>query len=877
MHRRLYAAHEGRTQRIMTALAAALLLFAGLLMAFATATRAQTVKIADIGDYGEAGQTESDVANLVKSWNPDYIITNGDNNYPFGAAGTIDANIGRYYHAYIYPYTGSYGAGATVNRFFPSIGNHDYGDKYPNAAAIAPYLNYFTLPNNERYYDFVAGPVHFFSLDSDANEADGTSSNSAQATWLKNKLAAAKERWKIVYFHHPPYASSQYYITSYMRWPFQAWGATAVVCGHLHAYERIMKSGFPYLTNGLGGEPEISSFDTIEPGSVVRYNNDFGAMRITASPTSITFDFITRFGLLIDSFTINNGAPAGLAATAGDKQAALSWTATPGATSYNIKRATTFGGPYTKIASSTGTSYTNTGLTNGTTYYYVVAANLSAGESANSNEASATPQAAALRINAGGNAYSGVIGTFVADTDYSGGYLWSYSNRTIANTSDPALYLTVRASDTSFSYSLAAATGPYTLKLHFAECTQTAAGVRLLNITVNGMRVRTNYDIFATAGGMNIAVIESIPVTAVNGKVDLTIASALTTTGAVLAALELIPNTNQSSPPTAPTGLTGTPAPQAATLSWQPSALATSYSVKRSGLSGGQYTTVASGLTSTNYTDGGLTGGATYYYVVTASNSAGESGNSNEAAVTAQGQALAAPTNLTAVAGNKQASLTWAASAGATGYTLLRATTSGGPYSTVATNITATLYINTGLTNGTTYYYVVAATNGSSQSTNSNEASVVPNGVTLRINCGGSAYTGTIGSFIADAYVTGGFPWSYSSRNIVGTSDPALYLDVRASDTNFTYSLPVPSGSYTLKLHFAECTYTAAGQRLMNVDVNGVRALTNFDIIATAGAMNKAVIQSLPATAANGNIDLTVTSALTSSGAALAAIEVIPN
>lgn len=85
--------------------------------------------------------------------------------------------------------------------------------------------------------------------------------------------------------------------------------------------------------------------------------------------------------------------PTGLAATAGNAQVALSWNSSSGATSYNLKRSTTNGGPYTTITSPTGTSYTNTGLTNGTTYYYVVSAVNAAGESANSSQVSATPTA----------------------------------------------------------------------------------------------------------------------------------------------------------------------------------------------------------------------------------------------------------------------------------------------------------------------------------------------------------------------------------------------------------------------------------------------------------------------------------------------------
>ncbi|WP_246070563.1 cellulase family glycosylhydrolase [Paenibacillus kobensis] len=87
-------------------------------------------------------------------------------------------------------------------------------------------------------------------------------------------------------------------------------------------------------------------------------------------------------------------APAGLTATAGNAQAALSWSASSGATSYTVKRATTSGGPYTNVATGiTSTSYTNTGLTNGTTYYYVVSATNAAGTSANSSQASASPSA----------------------------------------------------------------------------------------------------------------------------------------------------------------------------------------------------------------------------------------------------------------------------------------------------------------------------------------------------------------------------------------------------------------------------------------------------------------------------------------------------
>jgi len=108
-------------------------------------------RFAVIGDFGNTGPSEQAVANLVHSWNPDFIATVGDNNYDTGSASTIDANIGQYYHDYIYPYLGSYGSGSptATNRFWPTLGNHDWGDTFPNPTGDQPYLNYFTsLPGN---------------------------------------------------------------------------------------------------------------------------------------------------------------------------------------------------------------------------------------------------------------------------------------------------------------------------------------------------------------------------------------------------------------------------------------------------------------------------------------------------------------------------------------------------------------------------------------------------------------------------------------------------------------------------------------------------------------------------------------------------------
>jgi tartrate-resistant acid phosphatase type 5 len=285
---------------------AAIVLLIGMQPEVASPAAAQAaVRFAVVGDYGAETVAEAAVAAMIRGWNPDFIITTGDNVYPDGSASIIDQRIGQYYHSFISPYFGSYGGGAATNRFFPSLGNHDW-----ETAGAAPYLAYFTLPGNERYYDFVRGPVQFFALDSDPHEPDGTASTSVQADWLRGRLAASAVPWKLVYFHHAAYSSGSHGNSAWMQWPYQAWGATAVLAGHDHDYERIVISGFPYFVVGLGGQGLRHFRSTLVPGSQVQFDGTYGAMLVEATWSQITFTFIsiTGGGTVIDRYSIRGDA-----------------------------------------------------------------------------------------------------------------------------------------------------------------------------------------------------------------------------------------------------------------------------------------------------------------------------------------------------------------------------------------------------------------------------------------------------------------------------------------------------------------------------------------------------------------------------------------
>jgi len=173
----------------------------------------------------------------------------------------------------------------------------------------------------------------------------------------------------------------------------------------LHFAELVFTAtGQRLINTSINGTNVLNSFDVVAAagGAFKAIVCDFNATadangRITVVFTSANAQPTICNG--IEIITAVSGAPAaptGLTATAATGQVTLNWSPALGADAYNVKRSTTHGGPYTTIASGVpNIHYLDTSVTNGTTYYYVVTAVNFLGESPNSNEASATPNATA--------------------------------------------------------------------------------------------------------------------------------------------------------------------------------------------------------------------------------------------------------------------------------------------------------------------------------------------------------------------------------------------------------------------------------------------------------------------------------------------------
>lgn len=183
--------------------------------------------------------------------------------------------------------------------YYPTLGNHERDSRN--------YFDIFSLPNNERYYSFDWGDIHFIILDSNIPYLK----LKEQSEWLQKDLQENKlAKFKLVFFHHPYYSTNRFpFRQPYYQTIREVWGkilkegeVDAVICGHDHFYQRDEEEGIHYIVSGGGGAPLHYIGEYLPTTKKAEKVHHF----IVASfkDKKLIFEVISGEGKIIDSFEI---------------------------------------------------------------------------------------------------------------------------------------------------------------------------------------------------------------------------------------------------------------------------------------------------------------------------------------------------------------------------------------------------------------------------------------------------------------------------------------------------------------------------------------------------------------------------------------------
>ena len=470
-------------------------------------------------------------------------------------------------------------------------------------------------------------------------------------------------------------------------------------------------------------------------------------------------------------------APAELVATANDGIVDLDWADNIeiDLASYTVYRSTTSGSGYTGVASGlTNSAYADTAVTNDVTYYYVVTAtDTLTNESPFSVETSASPSDLELYLKfdetdgttAIDSSFRGNNATLVNSPAFSGGWIGNTLVLDAASSQHATLpsgivselndftvstWIKVDAFETwqrifdfgtgTDNYMYLSAQGPAgagRLRFGILNSGDEQSVDSTVALTTNAW---THVALTRSGDTFSIYIDGSL---AGSGTITINPSDLGTTTQNYLgksqwadpyldAALDDFRIYNRALSAgkialfqpqlDAPTGLNTTPGESQVQLTWNAVANAASYKVMRSLTLGGPYSTLQDNVAATSYTDNDVSSSTTYYYIVSAVDTASnESANSAESSATTLADITppAVPSGLRAIPGDGRVTLDWADNSESDfdSYTVYRSTTSGSGYSMITSGLGSSAYADTNMINGLTYYYVVTATD-----TNSNES-----------------------------------------------------------------------------------------------------------------------------------------------------------
>ncbi|MCM0082099.1 fibronectin type III domain-containing protein [Geomonas sp. Red32] len=274
----------------------------------------------------------------------------------------------------------------------------------------------------------------------------------------------------------------------------------------------------------------------------------------------------------------------------------------------------------------------------------------------------------------------------------------------------------------------------------------------------------------------------------------------------------------------------------------------------------------------TSYAASNLTAGSTYYFAVTAYDTAGnESSYSNEVTKTvavstytvtatcyAGGTLTAVGNSNVSTATNGTTTITSVTVAAGSSQSFTITPASGYAINGVSVDgngigpVTSYTFSSVGANHTIAASFVAASTSTGSSSSSG--------GVIFAVNSGGASYTNSSGlTYSADTAFSGGTPGG-TTATISGTTEGPLYQSERYG-TSFSYNIPAANGTYNVTLKFAESYFTASGKRIFSVAVNGTTAVSNLDIYAKVGA-NAAYDVTVPVSVTNGTINVVLTASV---------------
>jgi len=268
--------------------------------------RADSLKFAAIGDNGTGDRPQFEVAQQMDKARTTFpfelVIMLGDNMY----GGQQPADFVKKFQQ---PYAPLLAAGVM---FYASLGNHDR----PENVSYKP----FNM-NGARYYTYPRRNVRFFALDT-------TQMDAKQVAWIDAALQAAKEDWKICYFHHPLYSNAGRHGSSVdlrviLEPIFVKHAVNVVFSGHDHVYERLKpQKGIYYFVSGAAGQLRRGNMRSTEQ-TAAAFDQDQSFMLVEILGNELHFRAISRTGKTVDAGVIQRQPRVGAAEQTPDRATAL--------------------------------------------------------------------------------------------------------------------------------------------------------------------------------------------------------------------------------------------------------------------------------------------------------------------------------------------------------------------------------------------------------------------------------------------------------------------------------------------------------------------------------------------------------------------------